>query len=137
MSLIESVKNKLIRRKEDYGEIRSRVLGEDRYDYGEKPRALETLPKPELREEPIPTSPPETELEPIEKKPVAIPSMPDIADFPESREPISLKPEEKVDLYRIIEKLNFIEQQLSAIKSQTETINERLKNLELKVARRY
>lgn len=40
--------------------------------------------------------------------------------------------------YEIMDKLNIIEAQLSAIRSQTETINERLKNLELRLqGRRY
>jgi hypothetical protein len=40
--------------------------------------------------------------------------------------------------YDMMDKLNVIEAQLSAIRSQTETINERLKNLESRMgARRY
>ena len=41
------------------------------------------------------------------------------------------------DNYDILDRLNLIESQLSAIRSQTETINERLKNLETKLTRRY
>ncbi len=39
--------------------------------------------------------------------------------------------------YDILDRLNLIESQLAAIRSQTETINERLKNLEAKLTRRY
>lgn len=39
--------------------------------------------------------------------------------------------------YDILDRLNLIESQLSAIRSQTETINERLKNMEAKLTRRY
>ena len=40
--------------------------------------------------------------------------------------------------YEIMDRLNIIEAQLSAIRSQTETINERLKNLEMRLqGRRY
>ena len=39
--------------------------------------------------------------------------------------------------YDIIDRLNLIESQLSAIRSQTETINERLKNIERQLPRRY
>ena len=40
--------------------------------------------------------------------------------------------------YDILDRLNIIEAQLSAIRSQTETINERLKNMEMKLGpRRY
>src|SRR3989344_8436618 len=52
-------------------------------------------------------------------------------------EPVESFPERKEGNYEVIDRLNFIENQLAAIKSQTETINERLKNLELKLGRRY
>lgn len=39
--------------------------------------------------------------------------------------------------YDILDRLNLIESQLAAIRSQTETINERLKNLEARLTRRY
>lgn len=39
--------------------------------------------------------------------------------------------------YELNDRLGIIEAQLSAIRSQTETINERLKNLEMKLTRRY
>ncbi|HLC77475.1 MAG TPA: hypothetical protein VJH04_04700 [archaeon] len=39
--------------------------------------------------------------------------------------------------YDIMDRLNLIESQLTAIRSQTETINERLKNMEQKLTRRY
>lgn len=39
--------------------------------------------------------------------------------------------------YDIMDRLSLIESQLSAIRSQTETINERLKNMERSMGRRY
>ena len=56
---------------------------------------------------------------------------------PRLGEPVEPFPERKEGNYEVIDRLNFIENQLAAIKSQTETINERLKNLELKLGRRY
>jgi hypothetical protein len=53
------------------------------------------------------------------------------------REPVEMDKPSKGGSYEIIDRLNFIENQLAAIKSQTETINERLKNLDLKMGRRY
>ena len=44
---------------------------------------------------------------------------------------------ERRDGYEIIDRLNLIESQLSAIRSQTETINERLKNMERSMGKRY
>ena len=41
------------------------------------------------------------------------------------------------DRYDILDRLNLIESQLSAIRSMTETINERLKNMERSAGRRY
>lgn len=45
--------------------------------------------------------------------------------------------QDKQNSYDIMDRLNLIESQLSAIRSQTETINERLKNMETKLTRRY
>ena len=44
---------------------------------------------------------------------------------------------DKQGSYDIMDRLNLIESQLTAIRSQTETINERLKNLETRLTRRY
>ena len=58
-------------------------------------------------------------------------------------QPISNQPERKeltLDdnrRYEIEDRLNIIETQLQAIRSQTETINERLKNLDAKLGRRF
>ncbi len=46
-------------------------------------------------------------------------------------------PQDRQGSYDIMDRLNLIESQLAAIRSQTETINERLKNLETKLTRRY
>lgn len=48
------------------------------------------------------------------------------------------RPEQRPrDDYEILDRLNLIESQLAAIRSQTETINERLKNMERQLGRRY
>lgn len=52
--------------------------------------------------------------------------------FPEQRD------ERGSNRYEVIDRLNLIESQLAAIRSMTETINERLKNLETRLTgRRY
>jgi len=86
-----------------------------------------------------------------EPEPVAEPMPPEPSGFESPRpserfgEPISLdqgtapmgqEPRAGRD-YDILERLNMIETNLLAIRSQTETINERLKNLEMKLTRRY
>jgi hypothetical protein len=56
-------------------------------------------------------------------------------ESPVEKEPISM--ERTDDKYEIMDRLNIIEAQLTAIRSQTETINERLKNMEMRIGRRY
>lgn len=51
-------------------------------------------------------------------------------------QPMTAEPRTGRD-YDILERLNLIESNLLAIRNQTETINERLKNLEMKLTRRY
>jgi hypothetical protein len=46
-------------------------------------------------------------------------------------------PQQSERNYDIIDRLSLIESQLAAIRSQTETINERLKNMERLLPRRY
>jgi len=41
------------------------------------------------------------------------------------------------DMYELFDRISVIEAQLTAIRSQTETINERLKMLDIKLTRRY
>lgn len=108
---------------DEIGDIRSHVIGENEDPYGsdEPPMMSRMESAPELpevskfRREPMGFGPsPMGEREPIE------------LDRSSNRE------------YDIMDKLNIIEAQLSAIRSQTETINERLKNLEMRVGtRRY
>jgi len=44
---------------------------------------------------------------------------------------------DRKDYYELFDRLGVIEAQLAAIRSQTETINERLKMLEIRITRRY
>ncbi len=54
------------------------------------------------------------------------------------REPMGMNEQPASADYEIRDRLSMIEAQLSAIRSQTETINERLKNMEMRMgARRY
>ena len=127
MGLFGSIKNRVFgRHEEDFGDIRSTVLGEQ----PEPPRRYEELP-PEPRPDFGRTDVPEPPVDPRTPMDLGGP----IFNPKEEREPLSVEP--KQDNYDIIDKLNFMESQLSAIKSQTETINERLKNLEMKLGRRY
>jgi len=53
------------------------------------------------------------------------------------REPVAMDQKEDRTLFEIMDRLSMIEAQLSAIRSQTETINERLKNIDARLPRRY
>lgn len=117
--------DKLFRRKrEEISEIKSHVLGNVPEDFEPPPF------EPGVREPPSPTDikpPLDNELIDVEKP---------------GRElkPLTLEQEESIkesDMLEILDRLKFIESQLSAIKSQTETINERLKNLTMNIERRY
>jgi len=125
MSIFGSILNKVLRKSDDIGEIgdiRSHVIGEN-----ENPYADEGPPMPTR------TDVPELPEVPRFREPVSFePTMPD-RDF--SRDTM---PERDTNRdYDIADKLDMIEAQLSAIRSQTETINERLKNLEMRIGRRY
>jgi hypothetical protein len=129
MSILGSIKNRFFGRSEDISEIsdiRSHVIGGNYED-------------------------PYRDEGPITPQRADVPELPDVSRFgrepvgfepgpmPErgfDREPISVERDTNRD-YDIADKLNIIEAQLSAIRSQTETINERLKNLEMRIGRRY
>ncbi len=126
MSIFGSIVNKVLRRSDDIGEIgdiRSHVIGGNENPYADEvPPMLTRTDVPEL-----------PEVSRFGREPVGFePTMPD-RDF--SRDTM---PERDVSRdYDIADKLDMIEAQLSAIRSQTETINERLKNLEMRIGRRY
>ncbi len=137
MGIFSGIKNRIMGRKEesdlDYQDLRSNVLNEP--------------PKPEGYEpyEPPPAEPPP---EPRWLKPQAQrePEYDDRYRTPSQKRYEELtvdqpfgQPQQTQEIrYDIIDRLNIIEAQLSAIRSQTETINERLKNMEMRLTgRRY
>jgi hypothetical protein len=127
MGLLDKIKNRVLGRKEDdLNDIRSYVTGDDQYD-----RQLNDLgPQQPPEEDVMPPSKPweGQSLEPTRTDPL---------DLVDDRRDLSLGQQDQHaasgNSYDISEKLNMIESQLSAIRSQTETINERLKNLEMKL----
>lgn len=130
MGLFSRLKDKITHRKsdEDVYDFRSHVLGEPNpLDEPRMPEPIEPLPARSSfdREE---TDFSEPIIQRNKLKDLTI-------------EPGFGKSYEKDELsrnYDIMDRLNIIEAQLSAIRSQTETINERLKNMEMKLGpRRY
>ena len=110
------------KKSEDIGDIRSHILGEQRFNEPPPSRFDEPMPlKDEGFDRPFNEPMPR-----YDRQPVGI-------DAPFEIE----KPSEKSN-YEVLDRLNFIENQLSAIKSQVELVNERLKNMEMKLGtRRY
>ncbi len=123
MGILGSLKNRILRRKEeDFSSLRSNVLNEPM----PLDRQMQPGPEPEPWNEPMP-APWNEPAKPGWKEPLSLEN--------DEREPVSF--EDERSSREIIDRLSFIENQLSAIKSQTETINERLKNMDMKIDRRY
>jgi len=116
MGILSGIKDRVLRRNEgDVEDFRSHILGQS-------------------------YQPPVPEPEPPKKLFEREPAVGDTEPFGFD-EPLTNRSAETAEVsknYEIIDRLNIIEAQLSAIRSQTETINERLKNMELRLqGRRY
>jgi hypothetical protein len=128
MSLLGKLKNKAIGKKDDldYDEVRSHILGDSdlpppmKDDYA----PMENVRPGKREQEEFPYA--------KRREPIGIEPLQSDMDF--SREPISMRAS---DNYEVLDRLKFIENQLAAIRSQTETINERLKNMEMRLGRRF
>jgi hypothetical protein len=124
MSIFSGIKDRLFRRGgDDFSDIRSHVLGEPAIPESEMPSTKYDAPFKDTAEPGL--EPFEVDKVP-ERKPLGF------DDY--TPEP----PRQETRDYDILDRLNMIEAQLSAIRSQTETINERLKNMEVRLGgRRY
>ena len=138
MGIFGAIKGRFLGRSGDsseIGDIRSHVIGNE---YGRDPYYEEDTPPvrqdvPQMTEVPRPDS----------REPVGLEPTPEYGNDPipqarnNFREPIAMEGSEGNRDYDILDRLRMIEAQLSAIRSQTETINERLKNMEMRTGRRY
>ncbi|MEK6888205.1 MAG: hypothetical protein AABX14_04650 [Candidatus Aenigmatarchaeota archaeon] len=120
------LKNKMHKNYDDYEDIRSNVVGKD----------LLAPPEPDFPQRRIERA---IEVPKFEEPLGRFEEPPGFSTvdtrFPDQQPAAS---ERGSDRYEIIDRLNLIESQLAAIRSQTETINERLKNLEVRLTgRRY
>jgi len=125
------LRNRLHGRDEEYDEIKEHILSEPTLD-GPGPmfaRPLENKPyeNPEpFAERPSMTPPPRREEFRTPPEPIGLRD-----EFsPSEREPIGLPRAGRVEIDRLEDTLMFIKEQLTAIKAQNETINEKLKNIE-------
>ncbi len=142
MGIFSGIKNKLLHRREedyDYQDIRSNVLNEP-----PKPEGYEQYEPPPAQ--PLPAEPPEPAF--LRSQRFQQQQYDDKYRTPSQKRYEELTFDEQSlpggglqpasENYDLMEKLRIIEAQLSAIRSQTETINERLKNLEMRLTgRRY
>ena len=125
MSIFGGIKNRIFGKQDDFsdiGDIRSHVIGENSSEpYGDD------------------------ETPPFRSQQYSVPELPDVTggrgpsgfDMPETTKS---EPSGGSDIsrdYELLDRLKIMEAQLSAIRSQTETINERLKNIEMRLVRRY
>ena len=117
-------------KKDDYGDledIRSNVLGNDFLKTPEPdfPRPPTTFNEPRRVADRFPGI-----EQPHFEEPPGFSSV-------DTRFPDRTSGQDRQNNYDIMDRLNLIESQLAAIRSQTETINERLKNMERSIGRRY
>ena len=133
MGLFGRLKDRITHRKsdEDVYDFRSHVLGEPNpLDEPRMPEPVEPLPARSSFDQPQEPDFSEPIIQRHKLKDLTIGQ-----DFGKQYEG---KDESSSRNYDILDRLNIIEAQLSAIRSQTETINERLKNMEMKLGpRRY
>lgn len=117
-------------RDDDIGELRASIIGDRGY---EPPQPLQARP---LEQQPAFQPSPPRGYEEFSPKTRDIFEPIPTASFPSSFEE---KPEPPARNYELMDKLAIIESQLAAVRSMTETINERLKNLETRLGlqRRY
>ncbi|MBI4895457.1 MAG: hypothetical protein HY831_03105 [Candidatus Aenigmarchaeota archaeon] len=141
MSLLTKLRNKVVGRRQevqeaDFETVRSAILGEQAPPVNTQP--IEPSWKQRYPQNSVP-------------KEFEQPSL-DMPNEPEIRQPYSQsfsrevnQPQQiddrhkwdKRDMYELFDRLGIIEAQLAAIRSQSETINERLKMLDIKLTRRY
>lgn len=129
MGLFSRLKDRLHKKEaEDIYDFRAHVLNEPQpFEEPKEPEPLEPLPVRSSFQEPDYSEPiiPRSRLKDLTVEPSYEP--------PKAFE----RAEEKAGRdYDILDRLSIIEAQLSAIRSQTETINERLKNMELRLGTR-
>jgi len=118
MGIFGKIKDRM-QHKEDFSDMRSHVIGE--------PFANEPfVDEPELA--PMPRR---ERFESYEPRSGEVPTLEPMPFERTSPEQVSSND------YEILDRLKFIESQLAAIKSQNELINERIKNLDVKLGRRY
>jgi hypothetical protein len=131
--MLNPFKKILHRNDEDYDDIRTHVLGE-RFERFDEPASFEkpapVAPAPFER----PAAPPARNMEDFSQRTRDVFGQPPaLDDFSAPPAPLERTAEKTSRDYEIMDRLTMIENQLAVVRSQTETINERLKNMEAKL----
>ena len=122
MGIFSAIRKRLTRRDDDYDEIKSDVL-----------------------DEPLPPPAPPLQAQRFDEDRFGSPAFkepfPREPNFPDlkQQEPLTFgEPSKDFQRdYDIMERLNLMEAQLAAIRAQNDAINERLKNIDARLGRRY
>ncbi len=137
MSLFGKLKDRVIGRREpveerDFESVRSAILGEATLPVGPK-QEIQPSWKAKYAESSVPREFAQPSLdEPVQSMEIKQPYGQSFGEKQEEKNRWDRK-----DVYELFDRLGVMEAQLAAIRSQTETINERLKMLEIRITRRY
>jgi hypothetical protein len=133
MGLLDKFRHKGMMDEPSYDDVRSHVLGQE-YPSSSFDQQLAPMAPPPRQDrfgrnqfmERYPEAP-----TPFETPGLGMPEI--------GRQPIAMEKNETEERtnFEILDRLAMIEAQLAAIRSQTETINERLKNIDARLPRRY
>lgn len=139
MGLMSKLKDRIIGKKyeePDYDTVRSAVLGENALPVNPAvSRINEKEIKPEWKARYEQSQSADFQTNPFEPVTQAESV---INDYARERENIGKERRiDKREMYELLDRLSIIEAQLTAIRSQTETINERIKLMEIRQTRRY
>jgi hypothetical protein len=123
----------------DYGDVKSHILakpfGEQPETIGSKLGMAQEFPKEPFMPEPFTPAP--QPFSQIDSPGPGLARAGPGRDFSLEMERRDFAVDQKRTSLDVLDRLSIIESQLQAIRSQTETINERLKNLDARLGRRY
>lgn len=144
MGIFDAIKNRFAKKDDAaFMDVRSHVIGDDApplresFPSAEEQRVASRYPEPEQRQAPPRFAGPDqfAAEDPFRREDAYGDLGPPSSNFTDKF--INPPPEPPSENYEILDKLKLIDAQLHAIRAQTETINERLKNLEMRMPRRY
>jgi hypothetical protein len=128
--MLNPFKKLLHRNDENYDDIRTHVLGE-RFERFDEPASFEKPAAPV--QAPFEKAAPARDMEDFSQRTRDVFGPPPGDDFGPPVAAMERTAEKTSRDYEMLDRLTLIENQLAVVRSQTETINERLKNMEAKL----